>query len=864
MSGLVRPLAELAGADLASAGGKGAGLGELVRAGFRVPAAFVVTTEAYALAARAAGVDPRLPAEAAERLRAAPIPEPVAAAVKDAWVALGRGPVAVRSSATAEDLPGASFAGQQDTFLEVAGEAAVLDAVKRCWASLWNPRAVAYRHANAVDEAGMGLAVVIQRMVDAAAAGVLFSADPLTGRRRRAVIEVVAGYGDKLVSGVVDPDHYVVDCLLGEVVERRPTGPHRVLEDADLLGLAALGEKVEEHFGAPQDIEFALDQDRELWLVQSRPITTLYPLPPNPPDPTRDLRTYWSANVFQGYLDPFTPMGIQFFRLVATAVYRAFGAHVDGEAAAGPDSVVEAGMRLYLDLTPVVRDRLGRAAFAAATAWGEARTAVVLSHLARDPRLEPLGRSRARSLLRLAKALTRVGVPRSALRVVRTPDATRARYVREMQALVRSDLPPGASATDRLDAFERLVLTGVPEMLPRLLGIMAPAMLSLALARRLLRGRASEEELQTVTRGAPHNPTTEMDLALWALSREVAADSGARDALLGRPLASLVAAYHAGTLPEALQTGLSTFLSRFGFRSIGEIDIGVRRWSEDPSHIVGVLANYLRLGDSAIDASAQFTAAEREAEAMVTGLISRLRGPRRLLARSVLRRVRLLMGSREAPKFYIIKLLASPAREHLRGAGADLAERGCIVREDDIFFLTLPEARRAAAGEDLRPTVAIRRHRYEVERRRRRIPRLLLSDGTDAEAALVSTGGDLHGSPASPGVARGTARVIRSPQGARLEPGEILVAPSTDPGWTPLFLTAGALVMEMGGMMSHGAVVAREYGIPAVVGVAGALERIATGQRVTVDGTAGTIAVEDAESPPRMPALGAQEAPDHA
>jgi pyruvate,water dikinase len=297
-------------------------------------------------------------------------------------------------------------------------------------------------------------------------------------------------------------------------------------------------------------------------------------------------------------------------------------------------------------------------------------------------------------------------------------------------------------------------------------------------------------------------------------------------------------------LPARLQAGLAAFLARYGFRSIGEIDIGVPRWSEDPTHIVGALANYARLDNDALAPDAQFIKGEHEAEAMVESLLARVGGPRRIVLGFVLRRVRALIGSREAPKFHLIRLLATPGRELLKSVGVELAARGRIAQADDIFFLTLPEARRATSGEDLCEAAARRRLTFERERRRRRIPRVLLSDGTDAEAALVSTTGGLHGSPASPGTVSGVARVIRSPEGARLEPGEILVAPSTDPGWTPLFLTAGGLVMEMGGMMSHGAVVAREYGIPAVVGVAGATDQITSGQRLTVDGSAGTVTLE--------------------
>jgi phosphohistidine swiveling domain-containing protein len=840
---LVRRIDEVSAADVDATGGKGANLGELACANFPVPDGFILTTEAYQLAARVAQVEPQDPPAAAGRLRTSAMPDEISAAAREAYGALGGGPVAVRSSATAEDLPGASFAGQQDTYLNVVGDDALLDAIRCCWASLWNERAVAYRRDAGVDNASVRLAVVVQRMVNASAAGVLFTADPVTGRRRRAAIDAIADLGEKLVAGAVDPDHYLVDTATGEVVERRPAGREAVLSDNELLALVSLGDRVERHFGAPQDIEFALDRERRLWLVQSRPITTLYPLPADAPDPERELRVYFSGNVFQGYFEPLTPMGIQFFRLLGTSLWRTFGAVV-GDAAVGPRAIAAAGLRIYIDVTPIVRDPVGRGTFESMTAMGEARSSVVFSRLASDPRLALVSRSRLRTLVRVAAGLLRVGIPLAALRVLRSPSATRARYVREMDDIARVDLPPDADAASRLDAFEQLLLTAPPRMLPRLLGIMAPAMLSLALAGRLLRDRARDDELQTITRGAPHNVTTEMDLALWSLSVDVRTDRASRAALLERAPADLAAAYRVASLPTRLQDGLSVFLVRYGFRSIGEIDIGVPRWSEDPTHILGALANYVRLGDDAVAPDAQFANGAREAQAMVVSLLARVHGPKRLVLGFVLRRVRELIGSREAPKFHIIRLLATPGRELLKPVGAELAAHGRIAEADDIFFLTLPEARRALAGEDLRERVAARRQTFERERGRRHIPRVLLSDGTDAEAALVSVTGGLRGSPASPGVFTGIARVIRSPQGAQLEPGEILIAPSTDPGWTPLFLTAGALVMEMGGMMSHGAVVAREYGIPAVVGVAGATEQIATGQRVTVDGSAGTVALE--------------------
>jgi pyruvate,water dikinase len=231
---------------------------------------------------------------------------------------------------------------------------------------------------------------------------------------------------------------------------------------------------------------------------------------------------------------------------------------------------------------------------------------------------------------------------------------------------------------------------------------------------------------------------------------------------------------------------------------------------------------------------------------MIDTLSNRARRRGRLrgwLVRFALGRARALAGIRELPKFYVVTVLAA-ARRELSIVGHELAARGCVAQADDIFFLDLAEAREGLAGRDLRRHVAVRRDAYELELRRKHVPRVLLSDGTEPEAQNLSGAapdGALTGTPASSGSVTGIARVVLDPVGARLQPGEILVAPSTDPGWTPLFLVAGGLVMEMGGANSHGAVVAREYGIPAVVGVGDATQHIVSGQRITVDGGAGTV-----------------------
>ena len=314
-----------------------------------------------------------------------------------------------------------------------------------------------------------------------------------------------------------------------------------------------------------------------------------------------------------------------------------------------------------------------------------------------------------------------------------------------------------------------------------------------------------------------------------------------------RSVAELTGAYHRAELPPTAQVGLAEFLMTYGHRAVAEIDLGIPRWSDDPSHLLGVIKNYLRLTDKDRSPSDQFAEGNEHAESMVAELVGRARRRSRVRARVVgfgLRRARQLAGLRERPKFMLVLALAA-MRQQLGLVGELLAERGRIARPDDVFFLDLAEAREGLAGENLFGLVEQRRAAYELELRRRHVPRVLLSDGTEPEAvgAVGVPDGALVGSPASAGVVTSRARVVLDPVGAHLEPGEILVAPSTDPGWTPLFLTAGGLVMEMGGSNSHGAVVAREYGIPAVVGVPDATTRITSGQLVTVDGAAGSVQV---------------------
>src|SRR5205085_2704523 len=339
------------------------------------------------------------------------IPTDIADAITGAYGFFGSGepiPVAVRSSATAEDLPFASFAGQQDTYLNIVGVAAVLDAVRRCWASLWTDRAVSYRESLGLDQRSVRLAVVVQRMVQSAVAGVLFTANPLTGKRRQAVIDANPGLGEAVVSGATNPDHFVVNTASGEIIEHclgdkqviiraaAGGGTQRVeqpgssteacLSDVQVRMLVELGARVEAHYAAPQDIEWAIDASDQIFLLQARPITTLFPLPAGAPSTDEALRVYLSFNVQQGTYRPFTPMGISAIRLLTSSIAMIFG-FPPHSPLHGPNFVTEAAFRIFVDVTEALRRSFGRRLLMQAMGQAEVHAAMIFQQLVTDPRL---------------------------------------------------------------------------------------------------------------------------------------------------------------------------------------------------------------------------------------------------------------------------------------------------------------------------------------------------------------------------------------------------------------------------------------------------------------------------------------------
>jgi pyruvate,water dikinase len=895
--------------SLESAGGKGLNLARLARAGFPVPPGFIITTGAYRAFVGAnnlgdailATIDPLVADDASalelasRKIRAAfsagKVPADIAASIRQAYADLDQPSVAVRSSATAEDLPDLSFAGQQDTFLNVVGEQQVQQAVVDCWSSLWTGRAIGYRLRNGIAQGEAALAVVVQGMVQSETSGVLFTANPLTGLRSESVIDATLGLGEALVSGQVEPDHYVVNPLSGEILSKRlgsknlsirgrsgggtetvaEAAPARqALSDEQIRQVTALGRSVQQEYGFPQDIEWAFTQG-ELHLLQSRAITSLFPLPENAPDP---MVIWFSFGAVQGVLGPLTPLGSDTFRCVFAGGAQMFHVRVHYDE---QHVLVPAGERLWIKVSDVLRHPLGSRIFGPLLGFIEPSIGQILRGLAGEPELGMgSGKFRPTTALRILRFALPV-LARMA-RTVHNPEKARADFDRLIdRELSASRFEPTGDPFDRL--AQRLVfMQGRIEqafqvLLPRFIPIFGPTVGMLNLLNHLdPNGAGSDHGFSTlvleVTRGLPGNVTTEMDLALWEAARAIRADPASLAVFSRAGAPELASRYLDRSLPEVAQRAVAAFMHRYGMRAVAEIDIGQPRWHEDPAPIMQSLQSYLHISDEAAP-DVLFARGAAAAENAIEELATQARAQggwlRERMVRFAAWRVRVLAGVREAPKFYAVQMIGL-AREGLLESGADLVAEGIFEQPDDLFFLHLSElealareksgpagwtaggpAAPAAAPEanvDWRGLVGERRAIFAREQRRRQIPRVLVSDGRtfyEGLGAEAGAGDVIVGSPVSPGMVEGVVHVVLDPHRSQLAPGEILVCPGTDPAWTPLFMAAGGLITEVGGMMTHGSVVAREYGIPAVVGVHQATTRLKDGQKIRLDGTAGKI-----------------------
>jgi pyruvate,water dikinase len=862
MGSYVLGFQEIDQTQVAIVGGKGANLGELSRIeGIRVPAGFCVTTDAFRrIMAEAPSIDDRLDrlsrlhaddreairtlsAEIRRTLEGIAIPDDLAAAITRSLARLGeRAAYAVRSSATAEDLPTASFAGQQDTYLNVVGPAAILEHISRCWASLFTERAVTYRLRNGFDHRKVHMAVVVQQMVFPEAAGVLFTADPVTSNRKVASVEATFGLGEALVSGRVNADVFKVRD--GGVVARAiatkrlaihalPAGgtqeqtidPERqdqpALTDAQVVRLAQLGRRIEAHFGRPQDIEWCLVDD-EFQIVQSRPITTLFPIPERG---DQENHVYISVGHQQMMTDPMKPLGLSFWQMTT------------------PRPMYVAGGRLFVDVvrdlgSPTSRTRLLEMAGKSDPLIGDALQSILErgDFIPSLPDASPAGAPAG-------------GAPAP---IETDPTIVTDLITRNQESIAALKRDIRAKSGSALFDF---ILTDIQELRRILFDPQSHAVFMSAmeatwwLNERLEAWLGEKNAADTLTQSVPHNVTSEMGLALLDVADvirphpEVVAflqhveDDGFLD-----ELPNLAGGREAGD-------AIRGFLDMYGMRCVGEIDITRPRWSERPSTLVPVILGNIKNFEPGAG-KRRFEQGRQEAWTKEQELLERLRtlpeGEQK--AEEVKRkidRVRTFIGYREYPKYGMVSRYFVYKRALLEEAGR-LVQTHVLREKEDIFYLTFQELHDVARTNHVDDQLIS--HRKDAFRSYQALtpPRMLTSDGEVVAGAYrrddVPTG-SLVGLPVSAGTIEGRARVILDMAEADLEPGDILVTAYTDPSWTPLFVAIAGLVTEVGGLMTHGAVIAREYGLPAVVGVEQATRLIRNGQRIRVHGTEGYVEI---------------------
>ncbi|MET7394073.1 rifamycin-inactivating phosphotransferase [Dactylosporangium sp. NPDC005572] len=864
--GYVLDLQEVDGTQVAAVGGKAAHLGGLARIdGVRGPAGFCVTTAAFRrIMAEAPSIDERLDqlsrlnpddreairtlsAEVRRTVEGVAIPGDLAAAITGALGRLGereQAACAVRSSATAEDMPTASFAGQQDTYLNVVGAAAILQHVSRCWASLFTERAVTYRLRNGFDHRKVHMAVVVQQMVFPDAAGILFTADPVTGNRKVATVDAGFGLGEALVSGLVNPDVYKVRD--GEIVTRAvaakqravqasPAGgtqevaiePQRqeqpALTDAQVVRLVRLGRRIEAYFGRPQDIEWCLVDD-DFQIVQSRPITTLFPIPETG---DQEHHVYVSVGHGQMMTDAMKPLGLSCWQLTAMAPMH------------------EAGGRLFVDVTRRLAAPASRAGLLEVMGRGDP--------LIRDALETVLDRDDFVPTLPDPAPGTPSPGGAPAPAPIDTDPAIVTELIERSEASIaalRRDIrtKTGPALFDfLLEAFqEHKRVLGDPLSIQ---AIMAGMEATWWLNDRLREWLGEKNAADTLTLSAPGNITSEMGLALLDVADVV------------RPHPEVVAYLRGvendGFLDELpkfpggaeARDAIEAYLERYGMRCVGEIDITRPRWRERPTTLVPVILDNVR-NFAPGAAERRFEQGRQQAQQKAQEVLERLRalpdGERKAdETRRMIDRVRTFIGYREYPKYGIISRYFV-YRQALLGEAERLVRAGVLPEREDIFYLTFQELHDVVRTNRVDDRLIQRRKDAFRSYQALTPPRVLTSDGEAVNGAYRRDdvpAGALIGQPVSAGTVEGRARVILDLAQADLEPGDILVTAHTDPSWTPLFVAVAGLVTEVGGPMTHGAVIAREYGLPAVVSVVDATRLIADGQRIRVHGSDGYVEI---------------------
>jgi phosphoenolpyruvate synthase/pyruvate phosphate dikinase len=851
-------------------GGKGANLGELARIdGIRVPDGFCLSTEAFR---RIIGQTPaisqfldrlalltaedrdriaELSAEIRRAIEGLAIPEDIHAAVTGQLARLGEdNAYAVRSSATAEDLPTASFAGQQDTYLNIIGTAAILTHISKCWASLFTERAVIYRMQHGFDQRGVALAVVVQKMVFPQVAGIMFTADPVSGNRKVVSIDASFGLGEALVSGLVNADSYqvrggrIIDTRIATKklaiyaleaggTQEREIEPERqnsqALTDEQVGELERLGRRIEQHFGRPQDIEWCLVDD-SFSIVQSRPITTLYPIPEAN---DQENHVYLSVGHQQMMTDPMKPLGLSFYQLTAGR------------------PMFQAGGRLFVDV--------------AADLASPARRTMLVDVLGKS---DPLLKDALTTILERGDFITsppdapkdpatgpgpKAAPPRDYQTMVDHDPAIVAELIQRNQASLAA-LKQAIQTKSGADVFE-FILEDIQHLKKSLSDpqgftvIMTGMNASAWINEKMSEWLGEKNVADTLSQSVPNNITSEMGLALLDVADVIRPYPDVIEYLSHVTDESLLDGLLRFQGGQATRDAIQAYLNTYGMRCAGEIDITRPRWAEKPTTLIPIILGNIR--NFAPGASRRkFAQGLHEAVEKERDILDRLKqlpdGEQKAAeTKRMIDMVRNFIGYREYPKYGMVSRYLVYKQALLKEAER-LVQANVIQAKEDIFYLSFEEFREAVRTQALDAQIISGRKDEHTLYEKLTPPRIMTSDGEIISGTYKRENlpaGAIVGLPVSAGVVEGRARVILSMEDAVLEQGDILVTTFTDPSWTPLFVSIQGLVTEVGGLMTHGAVIAREYGLPAVVGVEHATRLIKDGQRIRVHGTEGYVEI---------------------
>ena len=853
---------------LALVGGKGANLGELSKVeGIHVPDGFCITTEVYkqitdsnkecnSLLDELAVLktDDRkglseIGAKIRKQIERAPIPKDITDDIVSYITKFGeKDAFAVRSSATAEDLPTASFAGQQDTYLNIIGKEEIMKHISKCWASLFTDRAIIYRIQNGFDHRQVSLSIIIQKMILPHASGVLFTADPVTSNRKVLSIDAGFGLGEALVSGLVSADNYkvqdgeIVDKVIatkklaicgleeGGTATRQLTSDQQnasTLTNKQILQLARIGRQIEEHFGCPQDIEWCLSNNI-FHIVQNRPITTLYPIPAAN---DQDNHVYVSVGHQQMMTDAMKPLGLSLWQLTAAR------------------PMYKAGGRLFVDVAPMLVSPANRKTII--DVMGEHDPLIkdaLVTITERGDFIKYLGDKEESPVITSSKGKSSADI----LAQIENDPAIAAELIKRSETVIE-ELKQNIQTKTGTDLFDFILEDGQSRrslFTAQNLGAIVAAVDASAWINENMKEWLGEKNVaDTLSQSAPNNITSEMGLDLLDVAdviRPYPEIIGYLQQVKDDNFLDELAKFDGG---QKVQDTIYAYLDKYGMRCAGEIDITKTRWSEKPATILPMILNNIKNFEPGAR-SRKFEQGRQEALKKEKELLDRLNhlpdGEQKVQeTKQMITLLRNFIGYREYPKYGIVSRFFIYKQALLKEA-EKLLQASIIREKEDVYYLTFEEFREVVRAQKLDQDLIAKRKEEHKFNKKLTPPRVITSYGEIIAGKYKREdfpAGAIIGLPVSSGVIEGRARVIVNMQNADLEDGDILVTTFTDPSWTPLFVSIKGLVTEVGGMMTHGAVIAREYGLPAIVGVENAIRLIKDGQRIRVNGTDGYVEI---------------------